>query len=136
MRKRKRERLRNQFKPLPASGPIFLANKTPGTEIVELDRSDLRRLAEKFTRGIVWVKLRSVIDDRYRLAIYVSPQPIDAFDNVAVRGDIFTLGPGFRVRWNRTVADPLNGVFLIELFGRFYFRTLVVSKDRPVNEVP
>lgn len=109
--------------------PIVCATNSPGAEAISIRLTDLERVGVKIMRGLVYMHLGAVIGPECDVFCSAMPRPEPSFDAIAcAHGTIHEAGPGIQVAWAKTAQNPLYGMFLIVLFGRYSLRGFVVPR--------
>ena len=109
---------------------IEVLNSGPANLGTSISRKDLDRIAEKIVRGVIWVHLQEVVDERCVIKVSSSPKPNPEFDALTIQNGVrYDRGPGFTVYWARPPEDPICGYFLMKFFDRIDLRATVLPRS-------
>jgi len=139
-RKGKREKILRGIRvsnKLPEQGIFPHFGPLPGVEYREfpsvlLDQDELKKFAEKITRGIAYVADKSFIDENYEIELFIIDQQKEGeFEKLAgLSGEVFDRRPGLFVKRTLVENDPVSGFYSIEIWGRFKMYVSVATKDQ------
>jgi hypothetical protein len=128
-----REKMARSF--LASSQEPSSNNKTvcvtphPSGKVVSVSVPDLDRLGEKIMRGLAFIYLGKLVTSNYEIFSNGMPGVYPGFDSRAFSaGERLERGPGIEVCWARTLVDPVCGMFVIKIFGRYFIRGGIVPK--------
>jgi len=135
-------RLAKALKILSASVPLTeLSNfeihtKDPAKLGAPIDIQQLTRFCKKIVRGLIWLELNRFIDTKYKICVDVMAKESPDFDALIELGQIYTAGPGLEVKWNKTIEDPICGVFAVKIFGLIKLHAWVIPADLKPDNAP
>ena len=128
--------LASRHEPSPET-PTACVTPHPSGKVVSVSVPDLDRLGEKIMRGLVFIYLGKLVTSNYQVCSNGLPGVYPGFDSRALSaGERLERGPGIEVHWARTAEDPVCGLFVIKIFGRYFIRGGIVLKSyKPNNTV-
>ena len=121
-----------ESKNLTTNTDPMILNSGPASVGVVIESADLRRLGEKFVRGIIWVKLKQVVDNSHQIKVMTGQGPSPRFDEATRQfGLHYGCGPGIEVYFENMPPDNISGRFFIKIFGRLVIRAVVMPQSIP-----
>jgi hypothetical protein len=102
-----------------------------GYPSIFIDQEEIKRFAEKITRGIAYIADKSHIDESYNIELFVlDEQKATEFKNlVDSAGVLFDRRPGMLVKRALVENDKVGGIYFIEIWGRFRIYVVVYPKS-------
>ncbi len=139
-RKRKRNRVLRQIKVLdraptenifPNFGPMP-QTIYPEYAVVEIQKETLDEFAQKITKGTVYTLDKTLIDDSYKIDVYIIEDEKAADINALINqfGTVYDRRPGLLVERAIVENEKVAGLYRFEIWARFRMFVTVIQKNR------
>jgi hypothetical protein len=102
---------------------------------VSLGEEEIKKFAEKITKGIAYIADKSYIDGSYKIELFVidEQKATELRKLVDSKCMLFDLRPGMLVKRVLLENDKVAGIYFIEIWGRFRMYVLVIPKNLDKN---